>query len=132
MVTVAPASPTASPVASATPQLITVDLSDALRIEPSEFSVAVGRTVTFVITNGGGIVHEFFVGDAVAQAAREAELVASGGDAPGDTMTGRAVAPGQTEELTYVFTETGAWIAGCHVTNHYAGGMTADITVAAP
>ena len=117
---------------TATPQLIQVTLTDALRIEPDQFGFAVGQTVTFVITNGGGMVHEFFVGDAAAQAAREAELVAAGGDAPEDTPTGRAIAPGQTEELTYVFTQPGIWMAGCHVTNHYIGGMKADIDVSAP
>ena len=52
-----------------------VTLTDALRIEPPQMTFAIGQPVTFVITNSGGIVHEFFVGDADAQAASEAQLV---------------------------------------------------------
>jgi uncharacterized cupredoxin-like copper-binding protein len=40
-----------------------------------------------------------------------------------------AVAPGQSKELTYTFTEPGETLAGCHFPGHYDGGMKATITV---
>jgi uncharacterized cupredoxin-like copper-binding protein len=37
--------------------------------------------------------------------------------------------PGETNELTWHFTEPGTVLIGCHQVGHYAGGMKATITV---
>jgi uncharacterized cupredoxin-like copper-binding protein len=127
---------TASPGAAMTPittasspQLIEVTLTDALRIEPARMSVDANRPVTFEVTNLGALDHEFFVGDAAAQAAHEAEMRVTEQLAP-DASNVVSLAPGETKSLTYVFTAPPAeWLAGCHVVGHYAGGMRAVITV---
>lgn len=109
--------------------MIAVTLSDAIRIEPAQMTVPAGTPVTFRVTNTGVLAHEFYVGDEAAQAEHEAEMVAMGGVMPHDEQNGIAVPPGETEDLTLTFRAPGELIAGCHVTNHYSGGMRATIAV---
>jgi uncharacterized cupredoxin-like copper-binding protein len=90
-------------------------------------AVTAGQPVVFVVTNIGQLDHEFFVGDATRQAEHEAELRA--GAPLSDGVDAVVVAPGQTEELTYTFAAAADFLAGCHVLNHYAGGMRATIVV---
>jgi uncharacterized cupredoxin-like copper-binding protein len=122
---VAPASPTL------VAQVIDVTLSDAIRIDPRQMTARAGIPVTFRVTNVGVLAHEFFVGDEAAQTEHEAEMVAMGGTVPIDKETGIAVQPGETKDLTLTFTLPlpGELLAGCHVTNHYSGGMKATITI---
>jgi len=119
----------ASPSAAASPLVIEVALTDALRIDPAAVSVPAGVPVTFRVTNAGALAHEFFLGDATAQDQHETEMQAAGGEATHDGPMGIGVAPGDTEELTFTFPTAGEWLAGCHVTSHYAGGMRARIEV---
>ena len=106
---------------------IEVKLTDALRIEPETFTVAAGVPVTFVVTNTGSAEHEFYLGDAQAQAKHESEMQMGGmmhEDPDGISLKG-----GETKELTHTFAQTGETLAGCHVVGHYGGGMKATITV---
>jgi len=121
-------SPTVVPSASAAATRIEVTLTDSFTIDLSSTTVPAGVPVTFVVTNTGAIVHEFLLGDEVAQAEHEAEMVAGGGMGH-DEPNGIAVEPGETKELTMTFEEPGETIAGCHEAGHYAAGMKATITV---
>jgi uncharacterized cupredoxin-like copper-binding protein len=107
---------------------IDVQLTDALRIEPTEMRVPADVPVTFVVTNTGATDHEFFLGDEAAQAEHEDEMQDMGGMSHDEEM-GIAVEPGETKELTVTFPDTGSIIAGCHVAGHYAGGMKATIEI---
>ena len=102
-------------------------MTDALRMEPAEMTVKAGQPVTFVVTNTGTIVHEFYLGDEAAQA--EQETMMQSGEMVHDTADGISLAAGETKELTYTFTTPGQTLAGCHEAGHYAGGMKATITV---
>jgi uncharacterized cupredoxin-like copper-binding protein len=113
---------------SAAATRVEVSLTDALRIEPSSMTVQVGVPVTFVVTNTGSVEHEFYLGDEEAQTEFEAEMQA--GAMRHDQPEGISVAPGETKELAYTFTEPGETLAGCHVLGHYGGGMKATITIA--
>jgi len=119
---------TSAPPASAGVTRIEVKLTDALRMEPAQLTVPAGTPVTFVVTNAGATDHEFYLGDEQAQAAHEKEMRAMGGMAH-DEPEGIGLKPGATKELTFTFTEAGAFLAGCHVTGHYDAGMKATITV---
>lgn len=124
------AATTPAPSVSTPATRIEVRLTDALRIEPAQMTVPAGVPVTFVVTNSGGIDHEFYLGDEAAQQAHAAEMPSMGGMMH-DEAEGIAVKPGETKELTYTFAAAGPTLAGCHVAGHYAGGMRAAITVAA-
>ena len=126
--TSAPGAPSPSAQAPGTATTLEVELTDALKIEPATFTVPANVPVTFVVTNAGAADHEFYLGDETAQAEHEEEMAAMGGMTH-DEPEGIAVAPGETKELTYTFTEPGMTLAGCHVTGHYGAGMKATITV---
>lgn len=123
-------SPSSSPSAPAggTPRVIAVTLTDAFRFEPGSFSVAVGETVRFEVTNVGAIRHEFFIGDDQAQTDHEAEMVEMGGMTH-DEPTGIFVEPGQTKTLEYTFEVAGSVLIGCHEPGHYAAGMVGTVEV---
>ena len=104
-------------------------LTDALKMEPAEMTVKAGHPVKFVVTNAGTTDHEFYLGDDAAQEAHEMEMMASMGPMSMDESAGFTLKPGETMELTYTFPAAGAFLAGCHENNHYAGGMKAMITV---
>ena len=107
---------------------IEVSMSDELRFEPAEFTIAPGETVRFEVTNDGGTVHEFLIGDEAAQAEFEAEM--AGEEMDHDSDAGVSVEPGQTETFDYDFgAEAGELLAGCHEPGHYDAGMVATITI---
>jgi len=128
-----PGAPSVEPSAAPTPASVAltrieVSLTDQLKIEPVEMTVPAGVPVTFVVTNAGGIDHEFVLGDEAAQAEHEAEMVAMGG-MQHDEPDAIFVKPGETKELTFTFAKPGEILAGCHVTGHFAAGMKAAVTV---
>jgi len=107
---------------------VEIKLTDALKMEPATVTVPAGVAVTFVVTNTGAIDHEFFVGDAQAQAARE-QAQTGATTAPPDSQNLIGLKPGQTKELVVTFPAPGPSLAGCHIAGHYLAGMKVDITV---
>lgn len=106
--------------------------TDSLEFDPEDIEVEVGETITFVVTNSGEIEHEFVLGNAAYQAEHEEEM--SGGGDGGHVHGGGdpnilGVAPGETGEITWTFTEAGEVLYGCHEPGHYKGGMVGTITV---
>lgn len=106
---------------------ILVTASDELSFDPSTIEVSAGEVVTFVIRNEGEIDHEFVLGDEVFQAMHEKDM--EEGHHMGAVENGITVAPGQTKELTWKFTEAGSLEFGCHEPGHYEGGMVGTIEV---
>ena len=128
--TTAPSTATASPVAgrsSATAVEVTVKLTDALKMEPASISVKAGVPVRFVVTNSGATDHEFFLGDEAAQMGHGQEMSAMPG--MNDGHAGIGLKAGETKTLEYTFAKAGPYLAGCHISGHYAAGMMATITV---
>ena len=128
--TTAPSAVTASPVAggsSATAVEVIVKLTDALKMEPAGISVKAGVPVRFVVTNSGATDHEFFLGDEAAQMGHGQEMSAMPG--MNDGHAGIGLKAGQTKTLEYTFAKAGSYLAGCHISGHYAAGMMATITV---
>jgi uncharacterized cupredoxin-like copper-binding protein len=125
-----PASVAASPVATpaAAAARIEVLMTDRMTFEPAVMTVPAGVPVTFVVTNGGVLEHEFYLGDEAAQVAHEAEMLEMGGMTH-DDPEGIAVDPGDTRELVYTFEAPGETLAGCHVAGHYLAGMKATIKI---
>jgi uncharacterized cupredoxin-like copper-binding protein len=124
----ATATPATATPSSAAAARIEVELTDTMLIEPATMTVPAGVPVTFVITNGGFLEHEFYLGDEAAQVAHEAEMLSMGGMTH-DDPEGIAVGPGETKELTYTFEAPGETLAGCHVAGHYLAGMKATVVI---
>lgn len=107
---------------------IHITANDQLKFDPATASVEVGETVTFEIENTGSADHEFVLGSAAFQESHEQEMMDSPGmqmDEPNEVM----VPAGQTESLTWQFTEAGSVEYGCHEPGHFAAGMVGTITV---
>lgn len=114
---------------------VAVDVGNNLVFEPAQVAVAAGETVTFSITNGGEIPHDFVIGDAAAQEQHAEEMAAMDDDM---TMEGAehgdanavSVAAGETVELTWIFDGTTDDLSyACHEPGHYVAGMVGDIVV---
>jgi uncharacterized cupredoxin-like copper-binding protein len=104
---------------------VEVQTTESLKFDPASIDVAAGETITFVVTNDTSTPHEFVLGDEAYQD--------SHGDAMDDGMSheGNAVTldPGDTQELTWTFSDAGEVIYACHVAGHYASGMRGTISV---
>jgi uncharacterized cupredoxin-like copper-binding protein len=103
-------------------------MTDAMRFEPGAMTVKVGEPITFVVTNAGVIVHEFFVGTEAEQVDHAAEMAMSG--MSHGHSNALSLAPGETGSLTMTFDDVGTLLVGCHEPGHYDAGMSAGITVA--
>ena len=123
-----PASPPSATSGSSDATRFVVQLSDALKIEPSTMTVPAGVPVTFLVTNAGTTDHEFFLGNEEEQAAHEQEMSEMGGMGH-DAEMGIRVGPGETKEFTVTLHDAGTILAGCHVAGHYAGGMKATVEI---
>jgi uncharacterized cupredoxin-like copper-binding protein len=107
---------------------IEVTAFDSFKFKPVEINVKQGETITFAVSNIGVTVHEFTLGDEDFQSAHEEEMSAEQG-MDMDTETSISIDPGETERLTWSFTEAGDVLYGCHEPGHYEAGMVGTIDV---
>lgn len=110
-------------------QVVEIMTSDAFRFDPDSVEVSAGETVTFRVTNGGAIRHEFVVGTQTEQDDHEAEMIDMGGMVMADEANAMAIEPGETKDLTLTITAAGILQFACHETGHYAAGMIGNLTV---
>jgi uncharacterized cupredoxin-like copper-binding protein len=106
---------------------IEIEALDSLEFDPDTVEVDSGEVVTFVVTNAGQNDHEFVLGDEEFQAAHE-EAMGSGDMEHGGGMAIR-LEPGETNEITWRFSELGEVLFGCHEPGHYDGGMVGAIDI---
>ena len=101
------------------PRLVEVDMSDELKFDPAEISVAKGETVTFLLSNLGTTVHEFAVGPADKVYADEVDgtIVKEA-----DEIGGHHV-----KTVTYTFNGPGPYGFACHEPGHFEAGMKGTI-----
>lgn len=106
---------------------IRIEALDTLEFDPDQVEVEEGEVVTFEVANVGKTIHEFTLGDEDFQMAHEEEMSMDGmaEDAPYSVT----VDPGETKELTWVFSKPGEVVYGCHQPGHYEGGMVGAVTV---
>lgn len=106
-------------------ETIDVVASDGpFRFEPEAVAVAAGETIVFELVNEGEVEHEFTL---VEEPTREATGGHEHGDA--DPNATPRVAPGDTAQVAWTFTEPGRFFYECHVDGHHLAGMRGTITV---
>lgn len=105
--------------------------ADALRFEPDVFEVKAGETVMLRVTNTGTLIHEFFLGDEKAHAARDKEMAGMGSEPMKmpDMANSLNIEPGATEEIAWTFPKKGTVRFGCHEPGHYDDGMKGTFNV---
>ncbi len=114
---------------SSGPRTIALGMTDELRFKPAEITVRAGETVRFEVTNGGQMIHDFFIGDEDAQDDHEAEMGGMSGMGD-DTPSSLSLDPGAMKTLDFTFpADPGALLIGCHEPGHYAAGMVATVTI---
>lgn len=101
-----------------------------IKFDQTTLTVKTGEIIEFRFVNDGKLAHDAFVGDVEAQMEHDAGM-AEKGDASGHPMDEAAVVvqPGDSGELSYTFSEPGAYQVGCHQPGHYAAGMKINVTV---
>ena len=115
--------------AASADRVVEIIASDDFRFDPAAIEVSAGETVMFRVTNSGAIPHDFTLGDQATQQSHAEDMEAMAGMAMPDEPNAMVLAPGETRELTWHFTEAGDLLIGCHQIGHYAAGMMAQVTV---
>lgn len=124
------ATPTASPAASsmATPasEPVCVGVVEGeFYVRPQRTSFRVDEPYIFAVGNEGAEVHEFVIEPAgEVDAPLEAEV--NGEERESEIED---IAPGQTAELEWTFTEPGRYQFACHIPGHYEAGMVIEVEV---
>lgn len=119
--------------------------------EPESIDAKAGETVRFTVTNHGAFVHEFNIGTAAMHAAHQDEMMmmvehgviepdrinhhmmdvdTGGGHVMShDDPNSALLAPGESAEVIWTFTEAVPLEFACNMPGHYDAGMMGDITV---
>lgn len=110
---------------------IQIDASDDFKFDPAVVDVESGEVITFTVNNIGELPHEFTLGPADLQAEHAQEMTEMGDMEMDDDPNAISVGAGETDSLTWEFTEAGSLLFGCHIPGHYEAGMVGDVEVAA-
>ena len=107
---------------------VRVTMSDAMRFDPSQLTLKRGETVTFVVHNAGRLMHEFVIGTTAALD-EHAQMMKKHPGMEHDEPYMAHVAPGRTQRISWTFSESGDFLAGCLVAGHWEAGMKAQLRV---
>ena len=106
-----------------------VDMTDAMRFNPSSVAVRQGETVRFVVRNSGALKHEFVLGTD-KELKEHYELMKKFPEMEHSAPNMVTVAPGKTGEVVWQFTKAGKVDFACLQPGHYDAGMKGAVTVA--
>ena len=107
---------------------IDVEMSDAMRFEPSTIEVAAGKPLRFVAQNEGNLLHEMVIGTRDALDEHAALMKRFPGMEHEEPYMAH-VPPGENREIGWTFTEPGEYWYGCLVPGHYDAGMVGRVIV---
>ncbi|WP_029001688.1 cupredoxin domain-containing protein [Azohydromonas australica] len=109
---------------------VNVDMTDAMRFNPSSVRVRQGETIRFVVKNSGQLKHEFVLGTEAALK-EHYELMKKFPEMEHADPNQITVAPGQSGEVVWQFTKAGQVDFACLQPGHYDAGMKGAVKVAA-
>jgi uncharacterized cupredoxin-like copper-binding protein len=99
-----------------------------MAFEPSELSIALGETVRFVVTNVGFLDHEI-VFDTEEANAEHAAVMQANPDMKHDDPNAISLAPGESGELIWTFSQAGTFQFACLIGGHMEAGMHGPVSV---
>ena len=109
---------------------IQVEMRDTMRFVPANFSIKHGETIRFVVKNMGKLKHEFTLGtDKDLKEHYEVMKKFPEMEHADDNML--SVAPGQTGEMLWKFSQAGSVNIACLHVGHYEAGMKGVVKVEA-
>ncbi len=86
-------------------------------------------TIEFRFVNVGKIAHDEVIGDEEPQLEHGVEMAEmDGASEHSDEEPALVPQPNESGELSYTFSEPGAYQIGCHQPGHYEAGMKIDVT----
>jgi uncharacterized cupredoxin-like copper-binding protein len=120
------ASPAASSMATPSAEPVCVGVIEGeFYVRPQRTSFRVGEPYVFAVGNEGAEVHEFVVEPAGA-GDKPLEAEVNGEERESEIED---IAPGQTAELEWTFTEPGRYQFSCYIPGHYEEGMVIEVEV---
>ena len=108
---------------------VRVEMSDAMRFQPSEIRVKRGEVIRFVPVNRGKVMHEMVIGT-LDELKQHAELMRKHPHMEHDEAHMAHVAPGKSGEIAWQFTKAGEFFYACLLPGHFEAGMIGKVTVA--
>jgi len=111
-------------------QVIEITAMDDFSFSPNSVVVESNQIVTFRVTNGGAIPHDFTLGTVEMQDEHEAEMAEMSGNMEmHDEPHVFSLEPGETKEMTWHFKDSEPIIFGCHQPGHYGAGMKGSLVI---
>jgi len=107
---------------------IHVTMSDTMRFHPENLQVRAGETIRFAVRNEGKIRHEMVLGTEAEIREHMAMMKAMPGMQHQDANA-ISLAPGESGEIVWKFTQPGEVDFACMVPGHYEAGMKGEIHV---
>lgn len=99
-----------------------------MAFDPGNLTFARGETVRFVVTNTGYLDHEI-VFDTTEEIMDHAELMMSQPDMRHADPNALTLAPGETGDLIWTFSQAGTFQYACLIPGHMDAGMHGPLTV---
>ena len=107
---------------------VKVDMTDAMRFNPSSIKVKRGETVRFVLTNSGKLKHEMVLGS-MSDLKKHADMMRKHPEMEHAEENMVSVEPGKSGELTWKFTASGKVDFACLQPGHFEAGMKGKVAV---
>ena len=116
-------------VASKATRTVQIDMTDTMRFTPASVEVKQGETVRFVVKNSGQIKHEMVLGNE-KELKEHDEVMKKNPEMEHADKNMVTVAPGQSGEIVWQFTQAGTVDFACLQPGHYDAGMKGQVVVA--
>lgn len=114
--------------ASNVTRTIEVDMTDAMRFDPSEINVKRGETVKFIVKNSGKVKHEIVLGS-INELKEHAEMMRKMPQMTHVDENMVSLDPGKTGEMIWHFTSAGKFDFACLQSGHFEAGMKGKVAV---
>jgi len=109
-------------------RVVNVAMSDEMKFQPAQITVAKGETIKFVVKNNGQLKHEMTLGT-MAELVEHAQVMQKFPEMEHDDPNAVTVDPGKSKTIIWKFTKAGSFDYGCLVPGHMEGGMKGRIVV---
>ncbi|MCU0764635.1 MAG: cupredoxin family protein, partial [Burkholderiaceae bacterium] len=103
---------------------------DTMRFAPADLTVRQGETIRFIVRNDGKVMHELVLGT-LQELQQHAEWMRRFPNMEHEEPYMVHLAPGQSGEVIWQFTEPGEFHFGCLVPGHFEAGMKGRVRVVA-
>jgi uncharacterized cupredoxin-like copper-binding protein len=113
---------------SLTINVIMGERDGAMFYVPDRIEVRLGEQIRFVITNTGTLAHEFILAT-IEENEAHGRLMEKFPDMEHNDPNGKRLAPGQTSELLWKFSNPGTFEFACLIPGHHAAGMHGTVIV---